>query len=81
MKEEPTDKHVVIFIDMHQVKLETDTIKVADLYRLAEEDPTETTIALKHGNELKKLTDLEAVIHLENGMKFVVLHNAPTPVS
>jgi len=81
MVDKPHDKQVVIFIDMHQVKLDVESIKVAELYQLAEENPSETTLAVKHGNDLKKLTDLEEVIELKNGMKFVVLHNAPTPVS
>jgi len=80
-KVEMKTKEIVIFIDKQQFKLETEEVTVARLFELAEEDPKETTMALKHGNDLKKYTDLNEVVHLENGMKFVVIHNEPTPVS
>jgi len=72
---------VVFFIDMQQFKLDTDVITVGKLFELAEESPAETTIALKKGNDLEKYTDVNTTVHLKNGMKFVVLHNEPTPVS
>ena len=72
---------VVFFIDMQQFKLDTDIVTVGKLFELAEENPAETTIALKKGNDLEKFTDVNQTVHLKNGMKFVVLHNEPTPVS
>ena len=80
-KLEMKSKDIVIFIDKQQFKLETEEVAVAKLFELAEEDPKETTMALKHGNDLKEYTDINEVVHLENGMKFIVIHNEPTPVS
>lgn len=78
-----TKKHeVVFFIDKQQFKSETADLTVRVLLvDFAKEDPTQTVLALKHGNELKKYSDLELVVHIENGMKFVVLHQTPTTVS
>ena len=72
---------VVIFIDQEQFKLEDREYAPRELLRLAGEDPSETTLVLKHGNELTKLTDLHKPIQLKNGEHFVVYHNSPTPVS
>ena len=72
---------VVVFIDQQQFKLEDRQYTPRELLTLAAEDPTETTLVLKHGNELNKFTDLDEPIKLRNGMHFVVFHNAPTPVS
>ena len=78
---ETKTQEIVIFIDKQKFKLETESVTVAKLFELAEEDPKETTMALKHGNELEKYTDVNQIVHLQNGMKFVVIHNEPTPVS
>ncbi len=77
----PHEPKVVIFIDKEQFKLDVEEVTVAKLFELAGEDPKETVMALKHGNELIKYTDLNQKIHLKNGMKFVVIHCEPTPVS
>ena len=45
------------------------------------EDPAETTLVLKEGNELEKLTDLDKAFRPKEGAHFVVYHNSPTPVS
>lgn len=75
-------KEVVFFIDKQQFKSEIEDLSVRTLLvDFAKEDPTQTTLAKKHGNDLTKYPDLDQVIHIENGMKFVVLHNGPTPVS
>jgi hypothetical protein len=71
----------VIFIDKQQFKLESEEMTVAKLLELAGDDPKETTLALKRGNDLKKYDDITFVVSLENGMKFVVFHNGPTTVS
>ena len=72
---------IVIFIDQQQFKLEDRDYTPRDLLKLAGDDPAETTLVLKHGNELKKFTDPELPFHPKNGEHFVVFHNAPTPVS
>jgi hypothetical protein len=72
---------VVIFIDQQQFKLEDRAYTPRELLRLAGDDPSETTLVLKHGNDLDKLTDLDKPIQLKNGEHFVVFHNSPTPVS
>lgn len=74
-------KQVVIFIDQQQFKLEDRDYTARELLELAGEDPRETTLVLKHGNELTKYTDPDQVIDVKNGMHFVVFHNGPTPVS
>jgi len=77
-----TEKGVVFFIDKQQFESGVADLSVRTLLvDFAKEDPAETTLVLRHGNELKKLTNLDEVIHLENGMKFLVYHNTPTPVS
>jgi len=75
-------KEVVFFIDNQQFKTELANITVRELLKaFAEEDPTKTTLVLKHGNDTHKYTNLDEVIELKNGMHFVVFHNEPTPVS
>jgi len=73
---------IVFFIDRE--KFETDqthlTVRTL-LVEFAKEDPAATTLVLKQGNELVKLTDLDRVIEMKDGMKFLVYHNGPTPVS
>src|SRR5437660_12349461 len=82
IEEAPKKHDVVFFIDKEQFKSPTADLTVRTLLvDFAKEDPSQTTLASKHGNELKKYTNLDEVIHIENGMKFVVLHNTPTPVS
>jgi len=76
-----TKSEVVIFIDQQQFKLDDREYTPRELLTIAGDDPAETTLQLKHGNELKKLTDLDTPIRLKNGEHFVVFHNTPTPVS
>lgn len=76
-----TRSEIVIFIDQQQFKLEDREYTPRELLTLAGDDPPETTLVLKHGNELTKLTDLDKPIQLKNGEHFVVYHNSPTPVS
>lgn len=78
-KEKP--EKIVFFIDKQKFEWDTNQITVAKLFELAGDDPKETTMALKEGNDLHKYTDLNTSVDLKNGMKFVVLHNEPTPVS
>jgi hypothetical protein len=81
-KPEEKPKNVVFFIDKEKFESDQADLSVRTLLvDFAKEDPTQTTLATKHGNELHKYTDLAEVVHVENGMKFVVLHNTPTTVS
>ena len=75
-------KEIVFFIDQEQFKSETTQLTVRELLQnYAKCDPNVSTLVLRHGNDLQKLTDLSTVVTLENGMKFVVYHNTPTSVS
>lgn len=76
-----THKHIVIFIDQQEFKLEDRPYTPRELLTLAGEDPNETTLVRKHGHELEKLTDLDNPIELKHGTHLVVFHNKPTPVS
>ena len=76
------EHEIVFFIDKQQFKTKQPQQTVrALLTDFAHEDPTQTTLVLKRGNDIVKFTNLDEVITLENGMKFVVFHNTPTPVS
>jgi hypothetical protein len=72
---------VVFFIDQQQFKVEDREYTPRELLQLAGEDPQQTTLVLRHGNELTKLTKLDEPIRIKNGTHFVVFHNTPTPVS
>ncbi len=74
-------KKIVFFIDMKKVEVEASELTVKELLDLAEENPTVSTLALMHGNEIHKYTDINEMVPLKNGVKFVILHNEPTPVS
>lgn len=79
-KERP--KRVVFFIDAEKFETEKKELSVRTLLvDFAKEDPAKTTLALRNGRELIKYTDLEQKIKMKDGMKFIVLHNDPTPVS
>ncbi len=70
------------FIDKQQFKVTVTELTVKQLLEeYAKENSSETTLVLKSGNDLTKLTDLNQSIELKNGMKFFVYHNEPTPVS
>ena len=71
---------IVFFIDKEEFTTYNDKQTAAQLLKLAKEDPAETTLVLKHGNDLTKFKDDDEVT-LKNGMRFVVFHDGPTPVS
>lgn len=76
------EKKVVFFIDKERYTSEEADLTVRNLLAdFAKEDPAQTTLVYRHGNDLEKHTNLDEIIHLENGMKFLVYHNGPTPVS
>lgn len=74
-------KEIVIFIDQQQFKVEDREYSARELLEMAGEDPSETTLVLRHGDELTKYTEPDATVELKNGARFVVFHNGPTPVS
>lgn len=79
---EKSNSEIVIFIDKQQFKTNQLEQTAGDLLaNLAQEDPAETTLVLKHGNDLTRYEDDSQVINLENGMRFVVFHDGPTTVS
>jgi len=76
------EKEIVFFIDKEQFKSTKQQMSVKEVLQdYAKEDPNETTLVLRKGNDLHKYTNLDEIITLENGMKFIVYHNGPTPVS
>lgn len=77
----PGEHDIVIHIDQEQFKVTRPEMTVRELLELAGENPAETTLVFRHGNDQTKYTDLDKVLQLKNGMHFVVFHNGPTPVS
>ncbi|HEX5886313.1 MAG TPA: hypothetical protein VFY67_17355 [Pyrinomonadaceae bacterium] len=77
------EKHKInFFIDKEKFETDQEQLSVrALLVDFAKEDPTQTTLALRHGNDIEKFTNLDQLIVMENGMHFIVYHNTPTPVS
>jgi hypothetical protein len=70
------------FIDKEKFETDQAQLSVRTLLAdFAKEDPTQTTLALRHGNDIEKFTNLDQLIVMENGMHFIVYHNTPTPVS
>ena len=77
-----TEHEIVFFVDMQQFKTRQSELSVRTILQdFAKEDPSQTTLVLRHGNDQIKYTNLDEIISLENGVKFVVYHNTPTPVS
>lgn len=72
---------IVIHIDKEPFRVPVSTMTVRELLELAGEDPVETTLVLRHGNDQHKYAQLDEVVLLENGMHFVIYHNGPTSVS
>jgi hypothetical protein len=81
-KQEKKEHKINFFIDKEKFETDQSSLSVrALLVDYAKEDSTQTTLAFKHGNDVKKYTNLDEMVPLENGMKFVVYHNTPTTVS
>jgi hypothetical protein len=75
-------KEIVFFVDKEQFKTTKTELTVREILQdFAKEDPNETKLVLKKGNDQYTYTDLNEQISLENGMKFIVLHDGPTTVS
>lgn len=72
----------VYFIDNEKFETEDDVLSVRFLLvDQAKEDPATSTLATRHGNDVHKYTNLDEIIPIKTGMKFIVFHNEPTPVS
>lgn len=81
-KQEVAGNNIVFFIDKIQFKTSQSEMTVKELLsQYAKEDPAETTLVLKHGNDLTKFEDDNQLVSLKNGMHFVVFYDGPTPVS
>lgn len=79
---EPHKHEIVFFIDKQRFVTDQPAQTPTSLLQFfAGEDPTQTTLVLKEGHELHKYTDPNEPITLHEGMRFVVFHNCPTPVS
>ncbi|HMS42147.1 MAG TPA: hypothetical protein PKE69_18080 [Pyrinomonadaceae bacterium] len=80
-KEPKGPKKFVYFIDQEKFETNEKELSVAFLIAQAEEDPATSTLALKDGRDVKKFTDLNEMVPMKNGMKFIIFHNTPTTVS
>ncbi len=75
-------ERIVYFIDKEKFETDQDQLSVRFLLvEQAKEDPSLTTLTLKDGNNTHKYTNLDELVLIKNGMKFVVFHNDPTSVS
>lgn len=80
--ETPGKQEIVIHIDQEQYKVTRAEMTVRELLQLAGENPSETTLVRRHdNNDQEKLTNLDDIVQLKNGMHFVIFHNTPTTVS
>jgi hypothetical protein len=81
-EEKDRSKKIHFFIDRERFETDQEKLSVRTLLvDFAKEDPSQTTLALKEGNEIKKFTNLDEMVEMKNGMHFIVYHNTPTPVS
>ena len=83
MKEEnEKGREIVFFIDKEKFKTDKSELTVGEILQdFANENPDETTLALRKGNDRQKYSDLNTLITLTGGMKFIVFHDGPTTVS
>lgn len=81
-EEKDKGRKIHFFIDKERFETDQEKLSVRTLLvDFAKEDPSQTTLALKEGNEIKKFTNLDEMVEMKNGMHFIVYHNTPTPVS
>lgn len=73
-------KQIPIFIDQQKFELEPGVYTAAQLLEMAGENPGETTLVLRHGNDLEQIAD-DHRFEPKPGSHFVVFHSDPTPVS
>lgn len=76
------NKNIVFFIGKEKYTTDKDKLTVREiLTQFAEEDPNETKLVLRKGKDHHEYSDLDEVIELKNGMKFILFDKQPTPVS
>jgi hypothetical protein len=81
-EEKDRPRKIHFFIDKERFETDQEKLSVRTLLvDFAKEDPSQTTLALKEGNEIKKFANLDEMVEMKNGMHFIVYHNTPTPVS
>jgi hypothetical protein len=71
----------VFFVDKQRFKVEDREYTVREVLEMAGEDPSQATLVRRDGDDLIKLTELDARLEIKPGTHFVVFHNGPTPVS
>jgi hypothetical protein len=73
---------IVFFIGKKRFEAQTAQHTVREiLTTYANEDPSQTTLALKTDGDPAEYTNPDQVIEIKNGAHFVVFHNTPTTVS
>lgn len=75
------DKPLHIFIDNKKYDVTQDSLTPRALLALSGDTSADVVLAVREQGQLRKLTDLDEVISLKNGLHFVVMQLGPTPVS
>ena len=75
-----TQKTITIYIDQQKFELEADKYTATQLLELAGEDPSQTILVLRTGDDLKQLKK-DSYFEPKPDARFVVFHCDPTPVS
>jgi hypothetical protein len=76
------DKTIKFKIDAEKFETTEQSLSVRSLIEdYAKVDAASNTLALLNGNVQHRYENLDEVVPLKNGMKFVVLSDKPTPVS
>ena len=75
-----TRKPTTIFIDQQKFELDAEKYTAVELLELAGEDPSQTILVLRIGNDLKQLKK-DSYFEPKPNSRFVVFHCDPTPVS
>ena len=75
-------RETMFFIDKEKFEASTDDLTPRQiLTQYAKEDPAQTILVLIHGKDRTKLENLDQPIELQNGTRFTILHQGPTPAS
>ena len=73
-------KTITIFIDQQKFQIEEAKYTPAQLLELAGEDPSQTILVLRIGDDLRQLKK-DSYFEPKPDSRFVVFHCDPTPVS
>ena len=73
-------KTITIFIDQQKFQIEEGKYTPAQLLQLAGEDPSQTILVLRIGDDLEQLKK-DSYFEPKPKSRFVVFHCDPTPVS